>query len=102
MSWSSYLASPEAFEELKREVGSSLMFTPLNPEALCLNCGQIGLKKCGKCLEALYCGRDCQVKHWRSEHKRVCGVPGAVKAAAEAAAEKSGVQYHMLSLGSKK
>ncbi|KAH8904999.1 hypothetical protein BR93DRAFT_999029 [Coniochaeta sp. PMI_546] len=32
---------------------------------------EVTLKKCAKCLEALYCSRDCQKADWKS-HKVVC------------------------------
>jgi len=46
---------------------------------VCSNCG-IGergggaaLKPCSRCKVALYCGRECQVQHWKAGgHKAVC------------------------------
>ena len=29
-------------------------------------------KQCNQCKVIFYCGRDCQVKHWRSGHKKEC------------------------------
>lgn len=41
----------------------------------CANCG-VDLEKsaplCSKCNVARYCGRECQVKHWRGGHKDEC------------------------------
>ena len=42
----------------------------------CQNCGKMEGKKgqlraCSKCKKARYCGRDCQVAHWK-EHKKEC------------------------------
>jgi len=60
--------------------------SPSTPKAIvpatgrvCSNCG-IGeggggaaLKPCSRCKVALYCGRDCQVQHWKAGgHKAVC------------------------------
>jgi len=60
--------------------------SPSTPKAVapatgrvCSNCG-IGergggaaLKPCSRCKVALYCGRECQVKHWKvGGHKAVC------------------------------
>jgi hypothetical protein len=30
------------------------------------------LKTCGKCKIAQYCSKECQTKHWQSNHKEVC------------------------------
>ena len=39
----------------------------------CLYCLQVvkGSKRCTRCETALYCGRECQVKHW-PVHKNIC------------------------------
>ena len=39
----------------------------------CLCCLQVveGQSRCSKCRTALYCTRDCQVKHW-PVHKNIC------------------------------
>lgn len=34
--------------------------------------GKDGGMKCSKCLVTLYCGRDCQVAHWKEAHKVEC------------------------------
>jgi hypothetical protein len=43
--------------------------------SLCENCGkndeQINYQKCGACLQASYCSKECQVSHWKS-HKSHC------------------------------
>jgi MYND finger len=39
----------------------------------CKVCGEHGArKKCGKCMNVVYCSRECQVADWR-EHKASCG-----------------------------
>ena len=32
----------------------------------------LSLKKCGKCMIASYCSRECQVKDWKERHHRWC------------------------------
>ena len=45
----------------------------MNKEA-CNNCGHeaVNLRSCGRCKLVKYCGRTCQVAHWKTEHKRFC------------------------------
>ena len=40
----------------------------------CGHCGASGtpLKACSGCSIVLYCGRDCQVAHWKAGHKKDC------------------------------
>jgi len=41
----------------------------LNPYPLCWNCKKsFGMHVCGSCQIAKYCSKDCQVRHWSSEH----------------------------------
>lgn len=48
----------------------------VHKNAVCSNCGKTSesgkFKECGKCGGAAYCGRECQVAHWKSTHKFVC------------------------------
>lgn len=37
----------------------------------CANCGKDASKKCSKCKDVWYCGRDCQIQNW-TEHKKYC------------------------------
>ena len=60
--------------------------SPSTPKAIapatgrvCSNCGigerggDAALKPCSRCKVALYCGRECQVRHWKAGgHKAVC------------------------------
>ncbi|KAL1387671.1 hypothetical protein HDK64DRAFT_219148, partial [Phyllosticta capitalensis] len=48
--------------------------------SFCGHCRQrtSSMQRCGHCRLQLYCGRDCQKKHWR-KHKLVCKLMGAVK-----------------------
>jgi hypothetical protein len=43
--------------------------------AACMECGaaDVKLKKCGACLQASWCGKECQTKAW-PEHKKSCKV----------------------------
>lgn len=53
-------------------------------KGVCVACGdEPATQSCSKCATRLYCGRECQVKHWKS-HKKPCKVACAVKAAAAA------------------
>lgn len=46
----------------------------------CFNCKKtsedLGFKKmpfaCGQCRRAHYCGKNCQINHWKEHHKQVC------------------------------
>jgi hypothetical protein len=31
------------------------------------------LFKCSKCAKVHYCSRECQIAHWKKEHKTICG-----------------------------
>ncbi|XP_044735852.1 zinc finger MYND domain-containing protein 10 [Chrysoperla carnea] len=42
-----------------------------NQGQICAGCGRNGLKKCSKCKNEWYCGRECQVNHW-PQHKENC------------------------------
>jgi hypothetical protein len=42
-----------------------------NPGPVCQTCGKEGYKKCSRCEEVYYCGRECQIKDWQ-KHKAVC------------------------------
>ena len=40
----------------------------------CAHCGVAAtcLKACTRCRSVVYCGRDCQVGHWKAGHKKSC------------------------------
>lgn len=40
-------------------------------DLICAVCKKISTKKCSKCKLVFYCGRECQVKHWKY-HKEFC------------------------------
>ncbi|XP_052260834.1 zinc finger MYND domain-containing protein 10-like isoform X2 [Dreissena polymorpha] len=37
----------------------------------CARCGEDASKRCSRCQNEWYCGRECQVSHW-SKHKQAC------------------------------
>lgn len=44
----------------------------------CSNCKGVAsptatLRRCMRCKRAMYCGKACQILHWRSGHKHTCG-----------------------------
>lgn len=43
-------------------------------EGMCGNakCAEEPTTRCGKCKTVEYCGRECQTKHWKEEHKGRC------------------------------
>ncbi|PIK56282.1 putative zinc finger MYND domain-containing protein 10 [Apostichopus japonicus] len=53
------------------DVIESLMSDP--PK--CALCGDAASKRCSRCKNEWYCGRECQVKHW-SKHKIACNIVG--------------------------
>jgi hypothetical protein len=52
-------------------------------ERCCANCqkdlGKDGGNKCGRCKVTLYCGKDCQIEHFK-DHKRQCSKLGVLAA----------------------
>ena len=67
------------------------MFHPACAEGLrvCLMCriafvrAQCGvaapnLKACGRCGDAAYCSRECQIAHWKGGHKKKCVSPSKI------------------------
>lgn len=61
-------------KEVKRALKDSGMKASTGQSFGCSNCGIItgGLLRCGRCKGAVYCGRPCQVAHWKA-HKGCCG-----------------------------
>lgn len=51
-----------------------------SPPARCANCGKdsVPLMLCGRCKGVMYCGRTCQVAHYK-EHKVTCQTTAKVK-----------------------
>ena len=42
----------------------------------CAYCLGVALKACIRCKTAFYCGRACQIAHWRAGHKQFCVTRG--------------------------
>ena len=46
------------------------------PKDACRHCDFIGdaksFKRCSKCRFVQYCSRECQVSHWKQDHKNIC------------------------------
>jgi hypothetical protein len=82
-------------DALERERNGTLNQTPLNKYGAksllkqimsnrvkihfsCENCNKVAqgveppLKQCSKCMVAVYCSRECQVSHWKKQHKHDC------------------------------
>lgn len=65
-----------SFEESPFQISNEFSAMPK-----CGNCGsEEALKKCARCLETVYCSKDCQTKHWQL-HKETCRKISAQEAA---------------------
>jgi len=40
----------------------------------CPNCGKTAIQRCSRCKSEWYCSRQCQVEHYKKEHKNVCKI----------------------------
>ena len=70
--------------ELRKEIEAALLLAPCECPGLdapfpskCTCCGckaenDVKLKPCPRCKGPLYCGKDCQSKHWKNGHKESC------------------------------
>mmetsp|Transcript_74978 Transcript_74978/g.150746 ORF Transcript_74978/g.150746 Transcript_74978/m.150746 type:complete len:224 (-) Transcript_74978:267-938(-) len=70
----------------------------------CAACFAPASAKCAKCQEVSYCGRDCQLKHWKDGHKKLCkGNPpksmGTEAAAGPVFAEEAEMLAQMRAMG---
>lgn len=44
----------------------------MDEDPSCAECGQPAAQRCSKCRVEWYCSRPCQVKAWKSHHKKLC------------------------------
>lgn len=58
------------------------------PKGNCFMCGKSSKAVCAKCKVMKYCSKECQKKHWKEGHKKVCRTPEEI-ALGEAAAGDS-------------
>jgi hypothetical protein len=45
-------------------------------QKICYNvgCDEPGMAHCSRCKSVWYCGRECQVAHYKGRHKKECGL----------------------------
>mmetsp|Transcript_85462 Transcript_85462/g.171112 ORF Transcript_85462/g.171112 Transcript_85462/m.171112 type:complete len:538 (-) Transcript_85462:796-2409(-) len=54
----------------------TLEATEVKEVVVCAACGKEKASQvCSRCKETRYCSRECQTKHWKSDHKAVCKKP---------------------------
>ena len=41
-------------------------------DVLCRICNNLSSQRCVRCKQVWYCGRDCQAKDWKEQHKQEC------------------------------
>jgi hypothetical protein len=62
--------------ELKDNMTKSISDVEEHAKSHCANCrkeaGCSSFKRCMRCLGAWYCGKECQVQHWKAGHKIDC------------------------------
>ena len=70
---------PRAEEDLRKQRQAAPASQPSSSQT-CANCGVAetmgggALKPCSRCKAVVYCGKECQMQHWKkaSGHKVVC------------------------------
>jgi hypothetical protein len=62
--------------ELRGNASELISMVENTAKNMCTNCrkktGCSSLKRCVQCLGAWYCGKECQVQHWKAGHKIDC------------------------------
>ena len=63
-------AATAAAKSMRKETSASA-------EATCSQCGKkgLGFKKCSRCMQASYCGAECQKAAWKGHKKKTCVPP---------------------------
>ena len=67
---------------------SSDVFEQFLEDPKCANCGKVATQRCSKCKNQWYCSRECQVKQWKAQEKRVTDVKKRIEAFLKAQAEE--------------
>jgi TPR repeat protein len=78
-----YAAAPDAVllvEEKLRKQRQATLASQSSSSHTCANCGvaeaagrSVALKPCSRCKAVVYCGKECQMQHWKAGgHKAVC------------------------------
>ena len=70
---------PLAEEELRKQRQAAPGSQPFS-SLTCANCGvaetagKVALKPCSRCKAVVYCGKECQMQHWKKAggHKAEC------------------------------
>ena len=64
---------------LESKLRKQLQSSDPSPARTCANCGVVEagggtLKSCSRCKAVVYCGKECQMQHWKKAggHKVVC------------------------------
>jgi len=76
----SIMVFPANLSELTKEVDGHAQARRHQNEPVGLICFQCGkpesgeckLSRCNRCRKATYCGRECQIPHWKGSHKKLC------------------------------
>ncbi len=62
--------------EMKDNLTKRISEVEEHVKSYCANCwkeaGSCSFKRCVRCLGAWYCGKECQVEHWKAGHKIDC------------------------------
>ncbi|CAH8629036.1 unnamed protein product [Schistosoma mattheei] len=71
LQWTEAFSEEHLSQLFSSSLGNSGDENPLYPTPRCPTCGEIASKRCSRCRQEWYCGRECQVKHWL-KHKGAC------------------------------
>ncbi|CAH8670653.1 unnamed protein product [Schistosoma haematobium] len=71
LQWTETFSEEHLSQLFSYSLGNSGDENPLYPTPRCPTCGEIASKRCSRCRQEWYCGRECQLKHWL-KHKGAC------------------------------